>query len=48
MSKWQAGEKYRSNDLVVFNKKVFRCIQYHIAINPWTPELASPFWKLVA
>ena len=44
---WQADTKYRADDIVYFEDKVYRCIQAHTSLAEATPDTASEYWAEV-
>ena len=45
-SPWSPTGVYKTGDLVTYNGKTYRCLQWHTANAGWTPTAAVSLWTL--
>lgn len=45
---WAGGVEYQAQARVRYSGKLYRCEQYHVSQEGWTPDIAPALWTEVA
>lgn len=46
LPEWKDGVKYELDDIVLYNGKIYKCIQAHTAISSWVPSGTPTLWEV--
>ena len=44
---WDAAADYTTGNKVLYNGKLYRCLQAHVSQADWTPDVAASLWTVI-